>query len=213
METNDSGAPLSGRRCQPIDGGQDYEALCLDAPPPLSPSNSVPPPPLFFLHLLLSSSPSYFLLHLSFSSSFLLLVILPLLLLLLLPHLFLFFLLPLPLLSLLLLLVLILLLFSWKLFRERCFGQPGPRAPTQVSRLQKVGNKRRLERLLTRHSDPVADKKKKGKDSIFRRRCMHNLGREARKTLEPQIIKKKKVVTRGATLICMSKAKEGFLLR
>lgn len=182
MKTNDSGAPLSGRRCQPIDGGQDYEALRLDAPP-LSPSPSVPPPapPLFFLHLLPSSSSSYFLLHFSF----LLLVILPLLLLLL-PHLFLFFLLLLPLLSLLL------LLFSWKLFRERCFGQPGPQAPTQVSRLQKVGNKRRLERLLTRHSDPVADKKKKGKDSIFRRRCMHNLGREARKTLEPQIIKKKK---------------------
>lgn len=96
METNDSGAPLSGRRCQPIDGGQDYEALRLDAPP-LSPSPSVPPPapPLFFLHLLPSSSSSYFLHHFSF----LLLVILPLLLLLL-PHLFLFFLLLLPLLSL-----------------------------------------------------------------------------------------------------------------
>lgn len=61
METNDSGAPLSGRRCQPIDGGQDYEALRLDAPPPLSPSNSVPPPPLFFF-LLFSPPPLFFLL-------------------------------------------------------------------------------------------------------------------------------------------------------
>lgn len=184
METNDNGAPPSGRRCQPIDGGQDYTALRLDAPP-LSPPSVPPPPP-----------------HSSCSNSSLVIFTSPTL----------FFL-------LLLLLTPLLSLDSPPtpppvpapttppphpppLFMETLQGEvfwtagaSGFDAGVPSSEGWEQTQAGTTCDSLLRSSR----QQKKGKDSFFRRWCMR-LGWEARKTFEPQIVKKKKSCDRTAPL-------------